>query len=142
MSPPAWLCLTGSFIGSAFVAGYRRFSVSGGWVLAAVGWFLWWCGRDCCGDLSCGFLCFESCECFLVFRHCGNRGTPGWDEANPGIKAVHVAAPGRPLRVIVVDAVVVGAQESQVFNVGVATCLPRDEMVYLAVIGWFIAAGS
>ena len=102
-------------------------------VLAAVGWFLWW--------LSCLFG-VESGECFLVFRHCGYRCTPGWDEANPGVKSVHVATAGRPVWVIVVNTVVVGTQKRQVFNVGKATCLPGDEVVDLAVIGWLIAAWS
>ena len=78
----------------------------------------------------------------MVFRHCGNWGTPGWDEANPGVKSVHVATAGRPVWVIVVNTVVVRTQEGEVFNVGKATCLPGDEVVDLAVIGWFIAAWS
>ena len=56
-------------------------------VLAAVGWFLWW--------LSCLFG-VESGEGFVVFRHCGYRCTPGWDEADSGVESVHVAAAGRP----------------------------------------------
>ena len=100
---------------------YRRFLCLVVGVLAAVGWFLWCCGLCLFGG--------ESCYCFLVFRHCGNRGAPGWDEGHSGVEAVHVAASGRPLWVIVVNTVVVGAQEGQVFNVGVATCLPRHQMM-------------
>ena len=84
----------------------------------------------------------ESGYCFLVFRHCGNWCAPGRDEADPGVKPVHVATPGRPLWVIIIYPVVVGAQEGQVLNVGVAACLPGDEVMDLAVICRLIAAWS
>ena len=103
------------------------------WVLAAVGWWIWW--------LSCLFG-GESCDGFLVFGHCGYWCAPGWDEADPGVEPVHVAASGRPLRVIIVNTVVVGAQEGQVLDVGVAACLPGDEVMDLAVISGLITAWS
>ena len=52
-----------------------------------------------------------------------------------------VAASGGSLWVIVVNTVVVRTQEGQVLDVGVATCLPGDDVVDLAVVGWFVAAG-
>ena len=103
------------------------------WVLAAVGWRVWW--------LSCCLFGVESGECFLVFRHCRDWGAPGWDEADSGVESVHVAAPGRPLWVIVVNTVVVGAQKRQVLDVGKAARLPRHQMMDLAVISWLITAG-
>ena len=36
----------------------------------------------------------------------------------------------------------VGAQEGQVLNVGVAACLPGDEVMDLAVISWLITPRS
>ena len=102
-------------------------------MLAAVGWFLWW--------LSCLFG-GESGYCFLVFRHCGDWCAPGWDEADPGVKPVHVATPGRPLWVIIIDPVVVGAQEGQVLDVGVASRLPGDEVMDLAVVCRLVTAWS
>ena len=132
------LSLTGSSFRGGVGAGGGLFlsavAVCGGWGLAAVGWWVWW--------LGCFLFGVESGYCFLVFRHCGNRCTPGWDEANAGIQSVHVAAAGRPLWVIVVNAVVVGTQEGQVLDVGKATSLPRDQMMDVAVVGWFIAAWS
>ena len=102
-------------------------------MLTTVGWFLWW--------LFCLFG-VESGYCFLVFGHCGDWCSPGWDEADPGVKPVHVAASGRSLWVIIIYSVVVGAQERQVFNVGVAACLPGHQMMDLAVVCRLIAAWS
>ena len=101
--------------------------------LTAVGWWVWW--------LSCLFG-GESGYCFLVFGHCGDWCAPGWDEADPGVKPVHVATPGRPLWVIIIDPVVVGAQEGQVLDVGVAAGLPGDEVMDLAVISGLVTAWS
>ena len=78
--------------------------VFGGRVLAAVGWWVRWLGWRC----GC-FFGGESGDCFLVFRHRGDWCTPGWDERHACVEPVHVAAPGRPLWVIIIDPVVVGA---------------------------------
>ena len=52
-----------------------------------------------------------------------------------------VASSGGSFWVVVVDAVVVGAQEGQVVDVGVSAGLPGDDVVDVAVVGWFVAAG-
>ena len=96
------------------------------------------CGRLACarrvGWLPCCLFGGESGCGFLVFGHGGNRYTPGRDVAHPGIQPEHVTTPGGSFRVIVVNAVVVGAQEGEVFNVGESSCLPGDEVVDLAVV--------
>ena len=77
----------------------------------------------------------------MVFGHGGNWYTPGWDVADAAGESEDVASSGGPRWVIIVNTVVVGAQEGQVLDVGVPTCLPGDDVVNLAVIGWFVTAG-
>ena len=84
----------------------------------------------------------ESGDGFLVFGHGGNWHTPGRDVAHPSIQPEHVTPACGAFRVIVVNAVVVGAQEGQVLDVGVASCLPGDEVVDFAVISWFVAVAQ
>ena len=83
----------------------------------------------------------ESGYRLLVFGCGGNGQSPGRDVADAAGESEDVASSGGPFRVIIVDAVVVGAQEGQVLDVGVPTCLPGDDVVNLAVIGWFVTAG-
>ena len=94
--------------------------------------------------MACGLSCLfggESCYRFLVFGHGGNWHTPGRDVAHPSIQPEHVTTPSGAFRVIIVNAVVVGAQEGEVFEVSKTSCLPGDEVVDFAVISWFVAAG-
>ncbi len=118
------------------VAACRRLACTRrvGWLACSWRWGGWLaCGLSCLfgGESGCGF---------LVFGHGGNWHTPGRDVAHPGIQSEHVAAPGGSFGVIVVNTVVVGAQEGEVFKVGKTSCLPGDEVVDFAVISWFIAA--
>ena len=83
----------------------------------------------------------ESGHRLLVFGCGGNGQSPGWDVADAAGDAEDVASAGGPLWVIIVNSVVVGTQEGQVLDVGVTTCLPGDDVVNLAVIGGFVAAG-
>ena len=93
------------------------------------------CGLSCLfgGESGCGF---------LVFGHGGNWCAPGRDVAHPGIQPEHVTPACGAFGVIVVNAVVVGAQEGEVSEVGESSGLPGDEVVDLAVISWFVAAWS
>ena len=84
----------------------------------------------------------ESGYGLLVFGCGGDRQSPGWDVADAGVESEDVASAGGSFWVIVVDAVVVGAQEGQVLDVGVAAGLPGDDVVDVAVVSWFVAAGS
>lgn len=56
---------------------------------------VWWLRLAAVGWLSCVFG-VESGECFLVFGHRRDWGSPGRDEAHAGVEAVHVATSGRP----------------------------------------------
>ena len=104
-----------------------------------VGWLP--CSWRWVGWLTCVLFGGESGDGFLVFGCGGYRCTPGWDVAHPGVQPEHVAPACGAFGVIVVNAVVVGAEEGEVFEVGKTSCLPGDEVVDFAVISGFVAAG-
>ena len=107
---------------------------------------LWLAGFGvCCGCLARAWwwFCFlggESGHRLLVFGCGGNGQAPGWDVGDTASDSEDVASSGGFVGVVVVDAVVVGAQEGQVLDVGETACLPGDDVVDLAVIGRLVAA--
>ena len=103
----------------------------------------------CCGCLArtwwwlfCCFFGGESGYGLLVFGCGGDRQSPGWDVADAGVESEDVASSGGPRWVIIINAVVVGTEEGQVVDVGVSAGLPGDDVVDVAVVGWFVTAGS
>ena len=83
----------------------------------------------------------ESGDRLLVFGCVGNGKAPGRNVADAAGDSEDVASSGGPRWVIVVNTVVVGTQEGQILDVGVATGLPGDDVVNLAVVSGFVTAG-
>ena len=106
--------------------------------LAGVGVWCGWLAR------TWWWFCFlggESGHRLVVFGCGGNGQAPGWDVGDASGDSEDVSASGGSLWVIVVNTVVIGAQECQVLDVGVTACLPGDDVVDLAVISGFVTAG-
>ena len=79
-------------------------------------------------------LLLQCCLRCLVRRLRRNRLRPGWYITHPAPQPEDIASTSRLIRIIIIDAVMIGAQHRQIRRIRGPTSFPRHQMMHLTII--------